>query len=355
MTFTKKIAAVAVMSAVSLPMVSQAGVDLFAVAKMSVDRMSDGANKSTSVNSNASRFGLKGNQDLANGMKAGFYAEFGFDMSGESSTFGTRNRYVSLGGDYGTVMVGNYDTFFKQAVTAMDPFADYAGDARNVLGVNADGANRMNTRAKNAVVYVSPKFADMLQFNALYSTAYNAIATSNMDDKNNSLYDLGVTLEKGALAARAVFEHQSDSDNKGAVANGGNNGVRISAVYTIDATKLGLIAENLHGGDAKLNRSAYGVNVVHRFGDTSVKAEVIQVGDVEGISDSGALDYSVGVFQALDKNLEVYALYNATNNKSAAKYNAGAPAVRDGNASSFAPASVGADPSDLSVGVVYKF
>ena len=76
------------------------------------------------VNSNASRLGFKGSEDLGNGLKAIYQIEMQFNSDGGTAQVGTagfsaqRNTFVGLSGDWGTAVVGKHDTPAKIAFYA---------------------------------------------------------------------------------------------------------------------------------------------------------------------------------------------------------------------------------------------
>ncbi|MEC9319044.1 MAG: porin, partial [Pseudomonadota bacterium] len=78
----------------------------------------------TEVKSYSSRFGLKGLQSLDNNLEVFYQFEWGVDLAGfdEDDSISDRNQIVGLRGDFGTVMLGRYDTFLKDSQGAIDQF-----------------------------------------------------------------------------------------------------------------------------------------------------------------------------------------------------------------------------------------
>ena len=116
----------------------------------------------------ASRFGVKGSEDLGNGMKVSFQLENGFKAdSGEFKTSGKlfdRQATVALSSDFGTLTMGRVGGIgsgagFDIVYLTGDSFDGGCGD---VLGlVQSD-------RYDNMITYQTPKFAG-LQVTAQYS------------------------------------------------------------------------------------------------------------------------------------------------------------------------------------------
>ena len=72
--------------------------------------------------------------------------------------------------------------------------------------------------------------------------------------------------------------------------------------------------------------------------------------DYKNVSNSGANQLAVGVFNKLDKVTQVYAVYTSTDNDSNAQYQG-----IDGGHGDELETVAGGNPSALSVGIVYKF
>lgn len=109
------------------------------------------------LNSNASRLGVKGSYAISDNLKAIYKLEYevfvddGDDGSGNSSEFKQRNIYGGFQGNWGTLIAGNHDTPVKLAQGKVDRFNDLIlGDIKNVM----EGENRV----KNIIMYTTPKW-----------------------------------------------------------------------------------------------------------------------------------------------------------------------------------------------------
>lgn len=109
----------------------------------------------------ANRIGVKGSEDLGNGLKAIYQVEFGVSISdsnnyatnsGGSETLTMRNSFVGLAGDWGTFLMGRHDTPLKISTGPLDLFADTLADYNNTVGFQ-------DIRADNAIAYISPSFS----------------------------------------------------------------------------------------------------------------------------------------------------------------------------------------------------
>lgn len=359
----KKLMAIGIAAALAAPFVAQAGVEVYGDARMSVDLNDNGDNTTgmekskASVSSNASYLGFRGDEDLGNGLSAMYQFEQGvdFDTGTWNSVQGTRPSFVGIGGGFGTVMAGRFDTPYMSATDQYDIFADTKADYNAIMG-NANnylGTAIFDSRVSNTLVYATP---DMSGFKAaLAYVMSDAIASDNLpiskSDAKKDAYSVDGTYDNGPLSLAAAWQVIS----KAGAANDDITGMKVGGSYTImDATTIALVYENLDVGGTIKDRNAYYVNVSHKMGDTTLKAAFAQAdkcgGDSSVCDKTGASQYTVGVTQSLSKNTEVYALYTAVSNDNNAAYGLayGPSAVTktDGTMS---------DVSSFSIGVNHMF
>ena len=111
-----------------------------------------------------SRFGVKGTEDLGNGLKVGFVLENGF--AGDSGTFSTTNKLfdreaqLNLSGAFGTIAFGRMGQLASAngsfgLLGQTSPFSSGWGDSIGQKYVTADGW----TRFDNTITYATPDFA----------------------------------------------------------------------------------------------------------------------------------------------------------------------------------------------------
>lgn len=119
MNFKKTLTALAVAGVIATPMAAQA--DLYASARIGlVNTDVDGGESVLEVRSLASRFGVKSEADLGNGMTGFGKYEWDVDMEGGDSVR-LRHRIVGLKGDFGSVTLGQtYHTFYNFVVGPND-------------------------------------------------------------------------------------------------------------------------------------------------------------------------------------------------------------------------------------------
>ncbi len=178
------------------------------------------------VNS-ASRFGLKGTEDLGNGLKVGFVLENSFNsddgtLGHDGRLFG-RQATLSLMGDFGTLAMGRMGGVGSGAGT----FNLFTATADAFDGGNVDVMGLVTTsRYDNMITYQTPKFAGV-QATFQYSFKGNNVE----DDELEGFYDpsngregsaatdryasVGLTGDFGALQTVLTYEYLNYASTNG--------------------------------------------------------------------------------------------------------------------------------------------
>ncbi|OUR87241.1 hypothetical protein A9Q81_26405 [Gammaproteobacteria bacterium 42_54_T18] len=256
----RNLLALAVGAAVAMPGVALADaatiygrMDL-SLGRVTIDKDDSSVNEDGSnweVNSHASRFGVKGDADLGNGLKAIYKIEW--QVSGDEGTYSktttyiddagdsvtvsddsgdlkARNRYVGLTGDFGAVMLGKMDTPMKKSQGKVDQFDNYGADiARTIMG---------DVRASNVLAVSSPKVADALTFSvALIPGEENDVDDSTDTNVEDGLADAWsgsvVFTSKVIYAAFAIDDNVAGWDTYRGVAQISAGNVKLGAVVTV--------------------------------------------------------------------------------------------------------------------------
>ena len=249
----------------------------------------DGEGKFTMENARefGSRFGLRGSEDLGNGMKVGFVLESGIKSdSGELDQNGRlfgREAHINLTGDFGYLAFGLQPVFGSTLgqhglFRAIDPlFANYT----EAFGSGHASAS-MWTRVDNAISYVTPNWAGF-NFYGMYSFENDSTKTYERNaDEGSSGVDryaaLAARYQQGALEMVAVYDttmygndRQSAKydDNGQTFTFGGNytfgNGLKVLAFgqwfKDQELNRAGAMSDAL-----KFNRGAAGYGFVDGYG-----------------------------------------------------------------------------------------
>lgn len=149
------------------------------------------------VKDEGSRVGLKGGEELGNGVKVLYQLEWGFDAAeGGNNGGGFRNRlaWIGLQGEFGTFAIGRLENPFANTInkrSEADNFnADYTSGSMAAAGAIMYGEMgslssfnaKMWSRVGNAVAYISPTWSGF---------SFNVAAI--MDRGSNSDVEVGTT------------------------------------------------------------------------------------------------------------------------------------------------------------------
>ena len=195
----------------------------------------------------ASRFGVKGTEDLGNGLKVGFQLENGFKSdSGEFKTGGKlfdRQATVSLYSDFGTLTMGRMGGVGSSAGTYDLVFATadaFDGGSDSILGL------AKSDRYDNMITYQTPKFAGV-QATVQYSFNEN----SADDDREgssavNRYASAALTGSFGALNTVLAYEFQN-YESFDATAHEDGHTVYLGGNYDFGVTRLFAMAQYFKG------------------------------------------------------------------------------------------------------------
>lgn len=169
-----------------------------------------------SGNYTGSRFGLKGEEDLGNGMKVAFVLENGFDAddgsfdsNGDDKIFG-RQASLHLKGSFGEVAFGRMGimnstagTFGIGQLSALETGWGDVGNQNLIWGAG------FSSRYDNMVTYATPEFAGAKVI-AQYSFGKSATADGETQVEGKPTTDryagIGVTYNANNLALRAIVD-----------------------------------------------------------------------------------------------------------------------------------------------------
>ena len=159
----KKFATLAVLAAASVGAYAQSSVTLFGVLDANARYVKNGDLKIKSLGSggiNTSRLGVRGTEDLGDGLKAGFWLETGLNADSgtqsDATRFWNRRATVSLMGNFGEVRLGRDFTPTYLGYSDYDPFGDNGVAASSKFDSSLGTARDTGTRADNQITYLTP-------------------------------------------------------------------------------------------------------------------------------------------------------------------------------------------------------
>ncbi|MDD5366706.1 MAG: porin [Gallionellaceae bacterium] len=333
----KSLIALAVAGAFAAPAFAATGnVDVYGKLRVSLDYVDVNVGQSTwQLNDQTSRIGFKGSEDLGGGLKAIWQIEqalssqgslFGeYSAGGEFSNMGggtlaTRNTFVGLSGDFGTVLAGRHDTPYKLAGSA-DLFADTSADSQNgnevggIIGYDLDqnGLGGFDIRATNAIAYVSPAFSGVTIIAAVVpgeSQCSSGCKATGIADA----YSLAALYGNGPLSLSLAYEnHTSDLVYDLAGINDNESAWKLNAGYTIGDFKLGATYEDQNGvlGMSSKNyllSAAYGmgpITLAAQYGKRNVNNAASSI-----LGDNDLTRYTLGAVYGMSKRTSAYVAYD---------------------------------------------
>jgi predicted porin len=252
----KKIIALALAAAFSAPaFADNANVTVYGKAIMTFDQAGSDATGAVSqmrVNTNASRLGVKGSEDLGNDLKALYQYEVQVDADGNGKTgfaAGTRNSGLGLEGGFGKVMVGVWDTPFKVAHNKIELF-DNTTSWTSTAVIGRSAGKDFNTRQANMLQYWSPKISG-LQAAVMFSPDEAKTATVN-----KSILSMSGTFELDNIYASVAYESRADATTTTTT----DSALRAVANYNLGDFAIGALAESIKTNTG-LTTSVTGKNV----------------------------------------------------------------------------------------------
>ena len=171
----------------------------------------------SSGNYTGSRFGLKGTEELGNGMKVGFVLENGFDAddgtfdSNGDRMFG-REAQIKIMGNFGEIGLGRSSILASDAGSygiggGFTPFGTGWGDVGSQSLLWGAG---ISSRYDNMLTYVTPEFAGFKIY-AQYS--FGDGSGDENKSTSNRYYGIGATYTNGGLNLLAVVDSVNKKSN----------------------------------------------------------------------------------------------------------------------------------------------
>lgn len=336
-------------------------VTLYGRLDLGVESANDGALTRTMIQNFSSRFGIKGERGFTPDLSGVFQVETNFrpDDNTGADALANRNSFVGLkSNSMGTFLMGNHDTPLKSLDAggyagtlfgegeAMEVIIHGKGTAATVP--TAVNFGNVHTRQKNNLVYISPKFSDMV-LKASYSPDEAQSATQNVPlyaaslEWNNGTFNAGIATQTAGVTAAATST---------------------AARYGMTAMKytLGAKMDNLSGAivmstldnqavlaaDArKTTNTLFVVNYVD--GAMTYKFNYGMSGESASNAQDDLTMMALEAAYALDKQTTLYGSYAQITNGAKAK------GELVGSDSKVKAAAAGNDPTAITFGIRYNF
>lgn len=309
----RSLIAFGVAATVALPLSAQAAPKVYGKLNLSVEQFekefenpATAAEEYVRLQSNESRFGIKGEDELTATISAVYQIEWlvNADSAG-AAELTQRNRYLGLKHqDFGTLKLGAYDTYLKLAQGKVDLFNDLTGDMKYVIA----GENRVG----NVVGYESPKFLGGLTLNLMAQTQENAAGAAKESKNGNSISVVYDNSDIGLYAALAMDNNVNsstalngtrESDNLRAVIAYKIADLTLNALYNTSEAAVGIVGNEETGMT---------VGLAYKLGDQTLKAQWgVAEHDVATAATQERTLWSVGVDHNFTSKTRGYVFYSA--------------------------------------------
>lgn len=318
----------------------------FNVGIAAVDNGNSADGDTLGVTDDSSRLGVKGSEDLGGGLKAIYQMEMRYDADGnQGSAFTGNSRDVFLGlqGSWGSVKVGQYQSYYKAIQFPLEIMGDTIGDW-STNGWSGEG------RIANAIGYMSPNWSGFA-FGIETSRGETGTATESNPTT------IGATFKSGPLYLGIGHE---DKDLQ--ATSGSDSSTKFVAMYDIDALKLiaAFQSQKSKGGAAELDTTVVGAE--YAFGNNSVLATFAQHDSTTANADCDQT--TLGFEHRMSKTTLVRAIYSSIDNESAVSCRGrmvgtdspgGVFGGGTGPSLELANPTAGSDPSGFQVQMVLSF
>jgi predicted porin len=303
----KKVLSLTIAAALVAPVAAMADATVYGKVRQSIDMVDDetSGDDEWQINDRTSRFGIKGSEDLGNGLTGVYKLEYGAKIStnvdgGEFAGDGglkARNAFVGLAGGFGTFVVGRHDTPLKISTGSLDYFGDTAVD--NNLNYTE---NLLDLRADGTVAYISPALAGLTAAVALVPGENTNIDGGTAPDNEEAdgmtdAYSLALMYSNFGIYASLAYEVAVPETTVHPVVGGDGDdheNMRFGLGYDGGMFKVGFIYDDIDNGvDESVSMM---LNGGVKAGPGMVKLKYFKVDSDDSIDHDG--DGSPGLFRA---------------------------------------------------------
>ncbi|MDP5149478.1 porin [Rheinheimera baltica] len=258
-------------------------LEVYGKINVTAQSSDEGEGRFTELKSNTSRFGLKGDYALEDGLSVTYQLEWEVDPSDEANekNIKARNQYLGLAGSFGEVRVGRHDSALKMSQGKIDLFNDYEADIK----VLWKGENRVS----NSISYFTPSFS-----------GFSAQVTYVVEDSPAGEDGISAALMYGDDGLKnsnvyAALAYDAEVN--------GYDTVRASGQVKVAGFKLGAMYQTQESTSTTVERDGYLVSVAYPMGKAELKGQYQVMEDDNG--------FSAGVDYKLGKNTKVFAWYSS--------------------------------------------
>ncbi|AEK60212.1 outer membrane protein (porin) [Collimonas fungivorans Ter331] len=293
-------------------------VEIYGRVDLSMDEVRGNGGRMLKQTDNASRFGVRGSEDLGAGWRVLFGIEAGFNAdTGLATDPMLRNAYAGVRGGFGTVAVGRLDS--SQATGS--PL--YSQVTRNITFVGHDaGATAIGTRwlnarnrTSNAVGYMSPVFHGFSVRARYHQPDPGDAAAKVRQEGDVKATDIGLNYESGALSAGIGYGQNKRRGTP--VDNDFRRKWQLLGSYSFGATKISALYGRDHyngtvGARSRVNYWLLGFSLPFGAGLHQIAANYMKR-DAQGDIQGKGSNFQAGYIFHMSKRTKLYASYDREN------------------------------------------
>lgn len=321
----KTIVSLAIAASMVAPAIAFADATVYGNVHLSINSADNdivGNNNDLSMSSNTSAIGVKGSEDLGDGLKAIYKVEFGVGIVGKARTnpdvsansgavAGTgaltgRDQFVGLKGGMGTVKFGAMSSNYKQMGGKVDPMYRTPLEGRGFLGTQSSklhGGRGVNSgRQTTTVQYTSPKFSGI-----------QLVANTTVSGSDNESTGVGVRWSNKNILAYVDWIDSEITSSGAATTGNTDDATKFGAKYHTKAFSVALQYESAADRTASAHNAKDGFDYTFLAGTYNINknnAVALTYGEASG--DAAKTDYTgiaVMYNHKLSKLTNVYAGY----------------------------------------------
>ena len=336
----KKVLPLAIAAALAIPAAAMADATVYGKIRVATDNVNEevtlcAAGLCATANDDrwgmsdqSSRLGIKGSEDLGNGLKAIYQFEFGATAGEQFNGLTGRNAFVGLAGGFGTFLAGRHDTPMKMSTSKLDLFADTIADNdTGSPGIAGHSGLFSDRRVDGAIAYVSPNlsgltfagavvqfdttndFANAYSVAAMYengpffgSLAYEQLDYTNLigstDDEQDWRLGLGL-MDMAGFTVTFIYE---DNTSFGGVDGLDYQNYQISGAYKLGAGSIKAMYGYQDVDNSNYEYDTWAIGYQHNLSKRT-DAQIIYT--ERDANESGLLD---GVYVSSDYNMDGFSL-----------------------------------------------
>jgi predicted porin len=299
--------------------------------------------KRSRIQDQASLLGVRGTEDLGGGLKAFFQLETAFapdQAPGTAGGFAGRNSGVGFQGGWGSILVGRWDTPFKVATGAIDPFGDVT--IAGITQANNDQGN-FDRRDGNVWQYWSPNWGGFA-FRLMTTSTETKTANATPRDVSGS-----VTFTRGPAYFFVTYEEHKDQVGTTATSGAKEEGLAIGGTYAFGPIKIGGTWQE-YKKTGRSTKNSYLANIVWTLGNNQIIGQYQQAED-GGLNNAASQPEcdaaTLGWQYNFSRRTFTQLLYTKVDNNESA--NCGTVG------GSMIPGGAGSDPQGISFGIRHIF